>query len=128
MKPLALTVAVFALAGISQQQSLPAQGSAVIDHFILSINDLERGVAEFEQKTGVKPVFGGVHPNRGTQNALASLGDGRYIEVLAPDPKQPNPKQPIAGLKALTSLTPSGWALATSDTFALQARLNGREI
>ncbi|MDQ3070153.1 MAG: VOC family protein [Acidobacteriota bacterium] len=108
--------------------SVQLQQPAVIDHFILAINDLARGVAEFERRTGVRPVFGGVHPGRGTQNALASLGDGRYIEILAPDPKQPSPTQPIEGLKALTMLTPSGWALGTTDVFAMQARLTAREI
>lgn len=117
-----------AFAALLAMVPMPQQPVAVIDHVILAINDLERGVADFERLTGVRPVFGGVHPGRGTQNALASLGDGRYIEVLAPDPKQPNPKQPIGGLMALKTLTPSGWALGTSDTFALQARLNGREI
>lgn len=124
MKAATLTVAALLTMAPGQQ----TQPAAVIDHFILAINDMERGVAEFERMTGVRPVFGGVHPGRGTQNALASLGDGRYIEVLAPDPKQPNPKQPIEGLAALKTLTPSGWALGTTDTFALQARLNRRGI
>ncbi len=98
-----------------------------IDHLILGINDLERGVAEFERATGVRPAFGGVHPGRGTQNALASLGDGVYIEILAPDPKQPD----AAGareLKEMAKLRPVGWALGTTDIFALQAALQGREI
>ena len=104
------------------------QPTVQIDHIILSINDLERGIADFERMTGVRPVFGGVHPRRGTRNALASLGDGRYLEILAPDPRQPNPSDPMPGLSEARTLTPSGWALATVDTFALQARLNGREI
>ncbi|HUF22586.1 MAG TPA: VOC family protein [Vicinamibacterales bacterium] len=121
--------ALLALLLLAAQAAQPAPaGVVVIDHLILGIADLDRGIAEFEAKTGVRPVFGGVHPGRGTQNALASLGGGAYIEILAPNPKEENPAQPIDGLKALTTLTPVGWAAGTTDMFALQARLQGREI
>ena len=105
------------------------QGTAVtIDHLILGINDLERGLAEFEEKTGVRPVMGGVHPGRGTWNALASLGDGVYLEIMAPDPKQSVASPMVDELKPLATLRPVGWAVGTGDMFALQAKLQAREI
>lgn len=124
MKTLACMATISVLALMPQA----SQPLATVDHIILGINDLETGIAEFERKTGVRPVFGGVHPNRGTQNALASLGDNTYIEVLAPDPKQQNPTDAIQGLPALTSLTPVGWALGVREVLPLQARLQQREI
>lgn len=108
-------------------QSAPG-GAVVIDHLILGISDLDRGIAEFEEKTGVRPVFGGVHPGRGTQNALASLGSGRYIEILAPNPKEENPAQTIDGLKALTTLTPVGWALAAPDLRTADKQMRERGL
>ena len=60
-----------------------------IDHFVLGINNLEKGIQEFEEKSGIKPVFGGVHEKVGTHNALVSLGEGKYLEILAPlDPSK----------------------------------------
>lgn len=94
------------------------QQTIAIDHIILGIDDLERGIAEFEAKTGVRPVFGGAHPGRGTHNALASLGDGVYVEILAPNPADAKPGNPTEGLEYLnkiTTLTPIGWALGASD-------------
>lgn len=91
-----------------------------IDHLILGVNDLDRGMAEFARRTGVTPLKGGVHPGRGTQNALASLGDGRYIEILAPSHEAGT--TPDARTASAT-LTPVGWALHTTNLARVVADL-----
>ena len=83
-----------------------------IDHVILATNDLKSGMREFEKLTGVKPVFGGSHPNRDTQNAIASMSGGMYVEILAP-------KDELDAVpdffKEFDELTFIGFAISTPD-------------
>lgn len=108
-----------------------AQQPVTLDHIILGINDLERGIAEFEARTGVRPVFGGAHPERGTHNALASLGGGVYVEILAPNPADAKPGNPTEGLeflRGMTTLTPIGWALGAADLADTKKRVEAAGI
>lgn len=99
----------------------------LLDHVLLGCSDLDRGIDFVEQRTGVRAAFGGVHPGRGTRNALLSLGERRYLEVIAPDPKQDHFEQfaqkQVEQLKALTSPRLIGWAAHPGDLEKFSAHL-----
>lgn len=101
----------------------PAGASEAIDHLLLGVSDLEWGIAEFERLTGVRPVIGGSHPGAGTRNALVSLGEGLYLELIAPDPEQASTKPMPERLRALVRPTPIGWAIRTDDVTRTRATL-----
>jgi hypothetical protein len=118
--------------------SLRAQGSdsvpTILDHILLGSADLDAGIAFVEQHAGVRAAFGGVHPGRGTQNALLSLGDRHYLEIIAPDPKQQGANVTpmfradlIAHLRSLSTPHLVGWAAhpGSLDAFAKKIREAG---
>lgn len=61
-----------------------------IDHLVWVVRSLSEGMDTLEKLTGVRPCVGGQHLGLGTHNALLSLGDGVYLEILAADPSQPS--------------------------------------
>jgi len=103
------------------------QVPALLDHIILGCNDLDRGIALVEQTTGVRPAIGGVHPGRGTRNALLSLGGRRYLEIIAPDPKQSEIVH-YPQLRSMIDPRLIGWAVHPPDIAAIAKQLRENEV
>jgi hypothetical protein len=95
-----------------------------VDHIMWGARSLDEGIAFIESKTGVKAVFGGVHPNRGTRNALVSLGKEQYLEILSLDPAQPGVRdERTDALARMTTPRILTWAAGTRDIEALDRRV-----
>ncbi len=86
------------------------------DHLILTTPDLTIGMDYVENLFGVRPVFAGQHIGLGTHNALLSLGNRTYFEVIAPDPKQDIDKNKL-WINILDDPTPrlSRWVAQTDE-------------
>ncbi len=83
----------------------------MLDHVVYAVPDLDAAVDDLEQRLGVRATLGGRHPGRGTYNALLSFGGGAYLEIIAPDPEQPDPAAPRSfAVDALTEPLLRTWA------------------
>ena len=120
-----------ALAGVvTSCATSPARSpSDGIDHVVLAISDLDRGIEQLGELCGVMPVRGGEHGHTGTENALLSMGPGAYIEVLAPQDGAQLPPE-LQPLRTVANLTPVSWAVATrnADLLSQMLRAHGYTV
>jgi len=87
-----------------------------IDHLVLATPDLEQGVEFVRDHLGVDAVPGGHHPVYGTRNALVSLGDACYLEIIGPDNKVLDTEEvKVFGIHELDGPRLVTWAANGSD-------------
>lgn len=87
-----------------------------VDHLVYAAPDLLAGIDEVESLLGIAAIMGGSHPQWGTANALLSLGDDVYLEVIGPDPEQPEFSGERAfGIDGLSAPKLVTWAANTAD-------------
>jgi hypothetical protein len=108
--------------GQSSEPERTADAVSRVDHLVYATPDLKLGIDAIEKLLGIRVTPGGEHPGAGTRNALVALGPASYLEIIGPDPEQPDPPGPrrfgIDGLKAPRLAT---WAAKGQDLERLAA-------
>jgi hypothetical protein len=92
-----------------------ADAPKALDHLLLGISDLDGGVRWMQDKAGVQAAKGGCHPGAGTRNALVSLGNLQYVEIISLDPTQKQAGRMAALVHDLMIPQLIAWAVATKD-------------
>lgn len=119
LRRLALGGLLAALGGPIVSADLPSLFR--LDHLLIGAADLDHATEQVAAATGVRAAYGGKHPG-GTHNALLSLGEHSYLELIAAQPGA-GPRAFGVDFSRLGELTPVGWAVAVMDLAAARTAL-----
>jgi hypothetical protein len=87
-----------------------------VDHVVYAVPDLADGITTIGRLLGCEAVPGGRHENWGTRNALVSLGEACYLEIIGPDPEATSNENPVLfGIDALKKPRLATWAAKGHD-------------
>ncbi|MGW6929153.1 VOC family protein [Lentzea sp. NPDC054927] len=88
----------------------------MIDHLVYAAPELDAAVDAVEERFGVRAAGGGQHVGLGTHNRVLALGPQTYLEIIAPDPHQPEPDLPRPfGVDGVHRQGLVGWAVSCDD-------------
>ena len=96
----------------------------IIDHIVFAVKDLQQGIDQIKTLTGVKPLMGGKHLNKGTHNALLPLGSKTYLEIISVDPESEYDGQKWMAVDHIAKSTITRWALSPSNIEETAGLLN----
>ena len=99
----------------------------MIDHIIIGAPALEMGINYVFDKTNFRAALGGQHRQWNTENALLSLGDDIYLEIISPQPclVASPPFETLSELRFPRTLT---WAAKTEDIQGTADGLNRLQL
>lgn len=88
----------------------------MLDHLVFAVRDLDTAVRDLAERLGIHPSPGGQHLGFGTRNYLLSLGVETYLEIIGPDPEQPDPegRRPL-GVDIVQQPSLVAWAVKATD-------------
>ena len=94
-----------------------------VDHLVYAVPDLSEGIATIERLLRHDVLPGGRHEDWGTRNALVSLGDACYLEIIGPDLESTIDGTPVLfGIDTLEKPRLVTWAAKGSDLEGVVAR------
>lgn len=121
---------------LAQDVDYEKRSNHYIDHILLGVDDLEKGINSFQELTGVEPRKDGRNAQLGTHSAIVNLGENMFLEIIAPDPEfdadtlDPDLREYIYDrLTGMEELAPLRWAVGTSNlerTLVFMQRSRGR--
>ena len=96
-----------------------------LDHIIIGVHDLAAAARVFEQRLGLVPSGGGVHPGVGTANRIIVLGD-TYLELITID--RPQEAQESMRARLAKGEGYLNFVLASDDIEAEVQAIRGRGV